>query len=289
MTCEPSNVRRDSFDSAAEAYDRGRPDYPEELVVDLIAHAGIGEGARVLEIGPGTGQLSVPLAASGATLVAVERGEHLAEIARRKLSRFEHAEVVVADFDRWECAPASFDVIVAATSFHWLDPNTRVAKCAELLRSGGALAIVQTTWGVAHGDDPFFSASQRCYAQWDLSHDPTYRQPASDDVLPPSIDAVDMFEDVFRRRYLQRREYRTAAYCELLGTFSDLLAMEEKRRNGFLECVSRLIDSQFDGRIVRHDLYDLVIARRLPEEPCLNAHRTMANLPSSPSAVERTR
>jgi SAM-dependent methyltransferase len=264
MTCEPSNVRRDSFDSAAEAYDRGRPDYPNELVVDLIAHAGIDDGARVLEIGPGTGQLSVPLAASGATLVAVERGEHLAEIARRKLSSFEYAEVEVADFDRWECSPASFDVIVAATSFHWLDPETRVARCAALLRPGGLLAIIQTTWGVAQGDDPFFDASQSCYARWDLSHDPTYRQPAPDDVLPPSIDAVGMFEDVFRRRYLQRREYPTAAYCELLGTFSDLLAMEETLRNGFLACMSRLIDSQFDGRIVRHDLYDLLNVRRLP-------------------------
>ena len=109
-------LRRDSFDSVADAYDRARPGYPERLVDDLIALADIGEGSRVLEIGPGTGQLSVPLAMRGASLVALERGPNLAEVVRRKLSRIAHADVVVADFDAWEASPASFDVVVAATA-----------------------------------------------------------------------------------------------------------------------------------------------------------------------------
>jgi ubiquinone/menaquinone biosynthesis C-methylase UbiE len=75
-------LRRDSFDSVADAYDRARPRYPERLVDDLVALANIGEGARVLEIGPGTGQLSMPLVERGALLAAVERGPNLAEVGR---------------------------------------------------------------------------------------------------------------------------------------------------------------------------------------------------------------
>src|SRR4030095_10389961 len=114
MATAPDLLRRDSFDSVADAYDRARPTYPERLVDDLVALANIGEGSRVLEIGPGTGQLSVPLAMRGASLVAVGRGSHLGAGERRKLARFEHVDIVVADFDTWAASPASFDVVVAA-------------------------------------------------------------------------------------------------------------------------------------------------------------------------------
>jgi ubiquinone/menaquinone biosynthesis C-methylase UbiE len=263
MTIDADRLRRDSFDSIAEVYDRARPSYPERLVDDLIALAGIGEGSRVLEIGPGTGQLSVPMAERGASLVAVERGPNLAEVARRKLSRFEHADVVVADFDRWEASPSSFDIVVAATSFHWLDPSTRVARCGEILRPGGSMVIVQTRWGVSPGVDPFFAASQACYARWDPNHDHTFRQPRPQDVRPPCGDLrTPEFAQAAHRRYLFARDHSAATYCDLLATFSDVLALEEGRRSGFLACMSGLIDTQFGGRIVRHDLYDLCVARR---------------------------
>lgn len=49
---------RDTFDEAADLYDRARPRYPQALVDDLVRAAGLGPGSRVLEIGPGTGQLT---------------------------------------------------------------------------------------------------------------------------------------------------------------------------------------------------------------------------------------
>ena len=256
--------RREIFDSVADAYDRARPSYPEQLVLDLVAIGNICEKSEVLEIGPGTGQLSVPLAEHGAKLVAVERGANLAEIARRNLSRFASAQVLDADFDQWEAPPALFDLVVAATSFHWLDPATRVAKCAALLRSGGSIAIVHTRWGVAHGDDPFFAASQACYAQWHANPERALPQIRPDDVALPCAELTGpLFDDIVHRRYLCKRVHTAATYCDLLGTFSDVLALDEGRRAGLLSCISRLIDQQFGGRIVRHDLYDLCIARRV--------------------------
>ena len=90
--------RRESFDEVAELYDRARPGYPQRLIDDLVALTDLDKRCRVLEIGSGTGQLTVPLAERGLSVVAVELGSSLAEIARRKLAPFEHAEVVVADF-----------------------------------------------------------------------------------------------------------------------------------------------------------------------------------------------
>src|SRR5947209_4923085 len=77
--------RRESLDEVAERYDRARPGYPLALVDDLVDLACLGRGSRVLEIGCGTGQLTVPLAERGVSLVGVELGANLAAIARRKL------------------------------------------------------------------------------------------------------------------------------------------------------------------------------------------------------------
>jgi protein-L-isoaspartate O-methyltransferase len=74
--------RRSTFDEAAELYDRARPGYPAALFDDLVELAGIGPGSRVLEIGPGTGQATVPLAERGCRIVAVELGPQLAAVAR---------------------------------------------------------------------------------------------------------------------------------------------------------------------------------------------------------------
>ena len=255
--------RRESFDEVAELYDKARPGYPQRLVDDLVASTGLDKGRRVLEIGSGTGQLTVSLAERGLSLVAVELGSNLAEVVRRKLAPFEHAEVVTADFDDWVLPVEPFDMVVAATAFHWLDPARRVWKCAEALRPGGALAIIETHWGLGHGDDKFFAESQSCYARWDADHNPAFRPPTLEELSEERDDLASsqLFSQIMHSRYLCDREYDAVQYCDLLGTFSNVLAFDERTRSGFLACIADLIESRFGGRIVRHDLYDLWLAR----------------------------
>src|SRR3712207_9472293 len=89
MTSQSDAKRlRAIFDEDAERYDRARPGYPPALFDDLAALAGIGPGCRVLEIGCGTGQATVPLAERGCEVVAVELGPQMAAVARRNLARF---------------------------------------------------------------------------------------------------------------------------------------------------------------------------------------------------------
>jgi protein-L-isoaspartate O-methyltransferase len=69
---------RATFDQAAGLYGRARPGYPPALFDDLADLTGIRPGSRVLEIGPGTGQATLPLAERGGRVVAVELGPDLA-------------------------------------------------------------------------------------------------------------------------------------------------------------------------------------------------------------------
>src|SRR5262249_51329738 len=46
-------------------------------------------------------------------------------------------------FEDVDLAPATYDAVLAASSFHWVDPHTGWAKAASLLRPGGTIAIIQ--------------------------------------------------------------------------------------------------------------------------------------------------
>src|SRR5262245_23426530 len=90
------------FDAVAAEYDRVRPDYPAELVDAACTAARLDSGSRVLEVGSGTGKLTVALARRGFRVDAVDPGPQLVEIARRQvgdaavqfhLGRFEDVEL----------------------------------------------------------------------------------------------------------------------------------------------------------------------------------------------------
>jgi SAM-dependent methyltransferase len=193
---------RASFDEDAERYDRARPTYPSALIDELLALTGVGPGSRVLEVGPGTGQLTVPLAACGSEIVAVELGSRMAAVAQRNLARFPTAKVVVCAFEDWPLPADPFDLVVSATAWHWIDPAVRVTKAADALRPDGALALV-TTHHIAGGTDEFWTEVQECYERWDPATESGLRLPATEQIPAPTdeMDASGRFESATLRRY----------------------------------------------------------------------------------------
>ena len=142
MTDEPG-LR---FDRIAEDYDRARPDYPPELVERASAVAGLGPGSRVVEVGCGTGKLTVALGARGLRVEAVDPGANLVEVARRRVAR-SAVRFHVARFEDVELPSGAFEAVLSATAFHWVDPDVSWAKAARLLRPGGVLALLTHVGG----------------------------------------------------------------------------------------------------------------------------------------------
>ena len=131
--------RRTTFDQVPELYDRVRPGYPPELFDDLEVVAGLTPESNVLEIGAGTGQATRSLADRGYQVVALELGSGLAEVARRRLAAFPKVEVITAAFEDWPLPREPFDLVFAATAWHWLEAYVRLAKTAHAQRPGGCL------------------------------------------------------------------------------------------------------------------------------------------------------
>jgi SAM-dependent methyltransferase len=130
------------FNEVPELYDRVRPGYPDELFADLAAVTGMAAKSRVLEVGCGTGQSTRSLAALGYSVTAVEPGADMAALARRRLAAFRDVEVETSTFEAWDDRGRRFDALVAASSWHWVDPSVGWRKAHDVLHPGGWAALL---------------------------------------------------------------------------------------------------------------------------------------------------
>lgn len=143
MKANTSREHRFDFDQVAEIYDRGRPAFDREFVTNLRLQIGLKSGDRVLEIGAGTGQLTGSLIRSGLQVVALEPGNHLAEVLRRKPWAAQGLQVIESTFEDFQFQEP-FAAIFAANSFHWLDPQMSYRKAYAMLPPGGSLCLIWT-------------------------------------------------------------------------------------------------------------------------------------------------
>jgi SAM-dependent methyltransferase len=249
---------RETFGQAAELYERARPGYPAAVFEELWAVAGVGVGSRVLEIGPGTGQATRPLAELGWSVVAVELAPGLAEVARRRLAEFPAVEVVTADFETWPLPAEPFDLVVSATAFHWIDPGIRMVKSADALRAGGTLATI-STHHILGGTEGFFVDAQDCYERFDPATPPGLRLHAAA-AIPEDraeIERSPRFGPPRFSRYEWDETYTADEYIDLLLTYSGHRALAEDARASLLDCIRALIEDRYDGRVTKRYLTEL--------------------------------
>jgi SAM-dependent methyltransferase len=253
-----------TFDEDAELYNRVRPGYPEQLFNDLFALGGLRPDSAVAEIGCGTGQATLPLAQRGCRLVCIEVGDNLARVARRRLAEFPGVEVITSAFETWEPGgKTTFDMVLAATSWHWLDPATCYPKARRLLRPGGALAIVSCNHVFPEDCDPFFSEIQECYrASGDEFRTLVPRRPEEAPDESANIEDSGLFEDISVNRYVWSTEYTADEYIDLLNTYSTHRTMEPSRRDILYAEIRLRINTRPERRIRKHYLNILNVARR---------------------------
>jgi SAM-dependent methyltransferase len=262
-TSDSRDRLRLTFDSAAALYDAARPRYPAALFEDLFALTGLQAGDRALEIGCGTGKATRAVLERGVSVVCVELGARLADVARRNLAGMP-VEIHVGAFEAWDGAPGSFDLIYAATAWKWVDPQLRYKKAHSLLRSGGYLAFWSARHAFPKGFDPFFTEFQDVYDALGESDPGEWPPPPPEDEADESADIATsgLFEDVQVRRYVWDAMYTADQYIALLSTFSGHIAMEEAKRKTLYREIRRRLARRDDPRLRRHWSAILHVARR---------------------------
>ncbi len=130
MSTEPDWAsRRLSFGSGAADYDRYRPGYPD----DAVQWCAGTDGARVVDVGAGTGRLAVAAARLGYDVLAVDPDPGMRAVAERALP----GRVLAGSAESIPVSAASVDVVTAAQAFHWFDRERAAREIARVLRPGG--------------------------------------------------------------------------------------------------------------------------------------------------------
>jgi SAM-dependent methyltransferase len=122
----------ESFGADATRYDRARMAYPDALIARVQEFS---PGPRVLDVGCGTGIEARQLQTVGASVLGVEPDARMAAYARSRGLVVEEAR-----FEDWDAAGRTFDTVVAAQSWHWVDPVAGAAKVRDVLRPRGLFA-----------------------------------------------------------------------------------------------------------------------------------------------------
>jgi SAM-dependent methyltransferase len=149
-------ARARSFNAAAGLYAANRPSYPDALFDALEEVSGVGlAGARVADVGAGTGIATGLLAARGARVVAVEPGGGMAAEFRRALPA---VPLVRGNGNALPFADSSLDLLTYAQAWHWTDKARSVPEALRVLRPGGALAV---WWNTTPDDVPWIAAQQK--------------------------------------------------------------------------------------------------------------------------------
>lgn len=256
---------RRTFDSAASRYAAARPRYPDELFDALVALAGLRPGHRALEVGCGPGTATVALLARGLDVTCVELGAAMAAAAEVELAPFASARVVHADFESWPPPGGpGHDVVVAATSWHWIDPHVRYRRAWEVLRPGGHLAFWSATHVFPDGGDPFFAEIQDVYDEIGEPLPPGERRwrPGELPDAAGEIEASGRFTVVGVRHLDWEVGYDADGYLALLDTFSGHIAMAPWQRDRLYGEIRRRLAARPDGRLRRHWGAVLHVARR---------------------------
>jgi SAM-dependent methyltransferase len=185
--------------------------------------------------------------------VAVELGGALAAQARRRLAAYPSVDVVTASFEDWPPA-GDYDLVYAATSWHWVDPALRYRRAHQVLAPGGHLAFWSAAHLVPEDGDPFFREIQDVYDEIGegVPDDHVWLGPGE---LPERSDEIregGLFEVARVAHFDWETTYDADGYLALLDTFSGHIAMEPAAREHLDAEIRRRLALRGDGLLRRH-------------------------------------
>jgi SAM-dependent methyltransferase len=207
------------FARSAEAYERGRPEYPAaaiQFVVGLLP-----ERAVVLDLAAGTGKLTRPLLAAGLNVIAVEPvPEMRALLPVEARPREGTAEAI-------PLGDGSVDAVTVGQAFHWFDGDVALREIARVLRPGGLLALL---WNRRVDEDPVSQAIEAILGPY-RAETPAHRTGAWEAAFSRSALFSPLAEDVFDHVLEQDADGLEAR----VASISFIASLEPAKRASLLE------------------------------------------------------
>ena len=140
------------FAASADAYERGRPDYPAAAIARIVSCLELRRGRTVLDLAAGTGKLTRLLVPSGANLIALEPIREMRSQLERQVPGI---ATIAGTAERIPLADGYVDGVTVGQAFHWFKRDDALREIHRVLRPGAGLALI---WNARDERNPLQAA-----------------------------------------------------------------------------------------------------------------------------------
>ena len=209
----------EGFSRSAEAYERGRPDYPGAAIDFLRAH--LPAGATVLDLAAGTGKLTRRLLDAGLAVVAVE------PVAEMRAGLPAASRPMAGTAEAIPLGAATVDAVTVGQAFHWFDGDAALAEIHRVLKPGGVLALL---WNRRVEDDPVNRAFDELVDPY-RGAVPTHRW----DSWRGAFEHTRLFGPLEEQEFASEQQLDADGMAARVGSISFIAALDEPERMRVLE------------------------------------------------------
>jgi SAM-dependent methyltransferase len=236
--------RSRSFGAVASTYQRFRPSPPPEAIEWMLPAS----ARTVVDLGAGTGALTKDLVGEVDRVIAIEPDDRMRQILASKLPE---VTVLSGTGESLPLDSSSVDAVLAASCWHWMDPERALREAARVLVPGGTLAAV---WAGPDPDGPFVAQAQAMLS--DMSSDRATAgtgSPRDTDLGREVMDTENRVETVLRipeDSFFVQPEHKSLTWdvaltadelIGLLNTFSWIITMPDDRRTFVISEARRVL------------------------------------------------
>jgi SAM-dependent methyltransferase len=261
-----SEQRKIWYSEIADAYNKTRPRYPQQLINRVVKLAELPSNAKILEIGCGPGIATVPFAEFGFAMLGLEPSQQACQLARQNCATYPSVEIRNQTLEEWELEADKFNAVLAATSFHWVSPEIRYQKTAAALKDKCALILL---WNeVVLPQDEVYLVLHEVYQNQAPSlaeYHAKQRANQAESIKELGQNIIDsgLYEDLIYEQLVSQITYSIEDYLALLQTYSEYIALDEQKRTSLLASLREALEKNCGNSLKASYLSAFHIAKKI--------------------------
>lgn len=252
------------FAGTAWHYARYRPGYPHVFIDDLVAQLGLDGTGRLLDLGCGTGQLTLPLARHVAEAVGLDPEPGMLAEAERHARECGVTNVtwLQGSSEQYPAGIGHFRLVTMGRSFHWMNREQVLAALDEIVDDDGNVVIANDSC-LVRPTTPWQQAIeevQKLFLNNDHAGTPRTENPRTHE----QILTKSPFRQIHRRDYEFERTWTVEqAIGYLYSTSFPLRRFLGDRRTAFEDKVTEtLLDIDPSGSFIEPVTLEVLVAGR---------------------------
>lgn len=235
--------RKYLFNSVVQDYAQARPNYPIEMLHDIENITKINHKSKILEIGCGTGQASELFVYHNYDLTAVELGDQMVAYVKDRFVNYANFRVIHSAFEDY-VSTQLYDLFFAASAFHWIDPLIGYKKVNSHLKDTGYMVLCWNSKDEAAIKTDILQKLSDIYNECvpELAESRSNNKMIhSHEQRMQQITESGYFTDLIYKSYPYERTCNANEYIQLLGTYSDHIALAQEKKQLLFSRVHELI------------------------------------------------